>query len=533
MPTVSVVIPVRNGAKDLACCLESLQGSRADMLELIVVDDGSSDQFRAIAEAWGATFVQATGSGGPAAARNQGAALAKGELLVFFDADVCVHLTTLAQIQARFTGDATIDALIGSYDDQPAAPGFISQYKNLQHHYVHQHGNTEAATFWSGCGAIRAEIFRGAGGFTETYRRPCIETKFSVEKSTGKSLQAAATPSPAPADAPAESGSVPDIPERFVAYVFDDAHLQFDELARVRAAAIRQLANLAKTDRAAFYTTSGQNQVDFTGDTGKLRDALRRMQPRSTSTRSQTPECPEIGEYMADRIANRSDTVALNAAALEYAICQVGPAAQITPAQQAAFQALLQSAKNSIPDLARRVLTVQAHDTQVTFTVLKDVLHRMSAMPGQRIVVMISPGFITPEEQEDKDAAIDSAIPANVLISALDARGLWTDATADASHAGGRITEAVRPGEDRRQGTGPPAFQVHGQAASRRTLQRLGDPSRRAGADGALYRATARKSLRGAGSRARISGRFRRSRPARSRCSHQGVRRVRHQWRQG
>jgi hypothetical protein len=65
--------------------------------------------------------------------------------------------------------------VIGSYDDTPADPGFISQYKNLFHHYVHHASRTEAWTFWAGCGAIRREIFLAAGGFDESYTRPCVE----------------------------------------------------------------------------------------------------------------------------------------------------------------------------------------------------------------------------------------------------------------------------------------------------------------------------------------------------------------------
>jgi GT2 family glycosyltransferase len=170
-----VVIPVLNGAEYLARCLEALKYSQTPALEYIVVDDGSSDNSRAIAEACGAMLLRTQGRSGPAAARNLGALHAKGELLLFIDSDVRVRPDTLTRIQARFAADPGIDALLGSYDDEPAASGFVSQYKNLQHHYVHQHGRTDAATFWSGCGAIRAEVFRAADGFSEAYARPCIE----------------------------------------------------------------------------------------------------------------------------------------------------------------------------------------------------------------------------------------------------------------------------------------------------------------------------------------------------------------------
>ena len=70
---------------------------------------------------------------------------------------------------------AGLDAVFGSYDDRPGDPGFLSQYKNLFHHYVHQQGAEQASTFWTGCGAIRRSVFLDLGGFTDDYGRPCIE----------------------------------------------------------------------------------------------------------------------------------------------------------------------------------------------------------------------------------------------------------------------------------------------------------------------------------------------------------------------
>ncbi len=68
-----------------------------------------------------------------------------------------------------------LSALIGSYDDDPHTKDFLSQYRNLMHHYVHQAGQEAASTFWSGCGAIRRRVFEEVSGFNETYGRPAIE----------------------------------------------------------------------------------------------------------------------------------------------------------------------------------------------------------------------------------------------------------------------------------------------------------------------------------------------------------------------
>lgn len=173
--TLSVVIPVLNGAEMLALCLDSLNQSTTPADQCIVVDDGSWDNSAAVARAAGATVVALPRHAGPAAARNRGARYASGDLLVFLDADVCVRADTLERLRTRFENDPGLDAVFGSYDDEPAAPGFLSQFKNLFHHYMHQRGRREASTFWSGCGAVRREIFLAAGGFDESYKRPCIE----------------------------------------------------------------------------------------------------------------------------------------------------------------------------------------------------------------------------------------------------------------------------------------------------------------------------------------------------------------------
>jgi glycosyltransferase involved in cell wall biosynthesis len=173
---LSVVIPVYNGTEDLQRCLAALAASHYDDFEVLVVDDGSTQPVEPVVTAYGYRYLRLAGPGGPARARNHGAAHANGKYLVFIDADVCVHQDTLVRFAERFTADPMLDAVMGSYDDTPAASNFLSQYKNLFHHYVHQAGDGESRTFWSGCGAIRRELFLSFGGFdAQRYRRPAIE----------------------------------------------------------------------------------------------------------------------------------------------------------------------------------------------------------------------------------------------------------------------------------------------------------------------------------------------------------------------
>jgi GT2 family glycosyltransferase len=173
---LSVVIPVHNGGDDLRRCLAALATSGRPPDEVVVVDDASSDTSAAVAESFGARVVALPGGPrGPAAARNRGAAQAGGDTLVFVDADVAVHPDTLARIERTLVEQPSLAALFGSYDAHPTARGLVARYKNLLHHYVHQHGRREASTFWAGCGALRRDVFVALGGFDESYGRPSIE----------------------------------------------------------------------------------------------------------------------------------------------------------------------------------------------------------------------------------------------------------------------------------------------------------------------------------------------------------------------
>jgi glycosyltransferase involved in cell wall biosynthesis len=175
-PFFTIVIPVYNGGFFLHRCLQALAGSTFQDWELLVVDDGSTDGSAGLAKTFGAGVLETTGRIGPAAARNLGARSARGQYLYFIDADCAVHPDTLARSAQILRSDPQLDALFGSYDDEPGAANFVAQYKNLFHHYVHQNSREEAATFWTGCGAIRRSRFLALGGFAaERYRRPSIE----------------------------------------------------------------------------------------------------------------------------------------------------------------------------------------------------------------------------------------------------------------------------------------------------------------------------------------------------------------------
>jgi len=172
---VSIIVPAYNSARLLGECLSALAASTEPPHEVVVVDDASTDETAEVAAAMGARVVRRVANGGPAAARNLGAASASGDVLFFVDADVAVAPDAVGRVAATLAGASELAAVFGSYDAQPRAPGVVSQYRNLLHHFVHQHGNHEAFTFWAGCGAVRRAVFTAVGGFDERPVRHFIE----------------------------------------------------------------------------------------------------------------------------------------------------------------------------------------------------------------------------------------------------------------------------------------------------------------------------------------------------------------------
>ena len=113
-----------------------------------------------MAQEAGAELVRLDQRSGPAVARNTAAKNAAGDILIFMDADTSVHPDTLARIASKFRETPELDAVMGSYDQRPSAPGVVSQFRNLLHSFVHHRASHYASTFWAGCGAVRKDRFR-------------------------------------------------------------------------------------------------------------------------------------------------------------------------------------------------------------------------------------------------------------------------------------------------------------------------------------------------------------------------------------
>ena len=178
MRSISIVLPVYDAQPYLERVLRPVVAAaqQREVVEAIAVDDSSSDESAEMCRRAGLTVIPSGSRRGSAACRNIGARAASGDVVLFVDADVVIHDDVIGKISEVFENHPDCVAVFGSYDDQPAARGWVSQYRNLLHHYIHQRGSQEASTFWAGCGAVRQREFFAVGGFDTTrYPVPSIE----------------------------------------------------------------------------------------------------------------------------------------------------------------------------------------------------------------------------------------------------------------------------------------------------------------------------------------------------------------------
>jgi VWFA-related protein len=263
--------------------------------------------------------------------------------------------------------------------------------------------------------------------------KPQSLTAFTVENnqpaSAGKppapaAATAQATPAgepPAPAAAPAKAAPaqaepVLALPERYVAFYFDDLVVSFEDMVRMREAAEKFIeSSLQPTERAGIFTSSGLGVLDFTADRAKLRQALAHLRPRPRTVPAEL-DCPPLTDYEAYAIVEQHDSIMLGIATWEYIACACGGNASECPDPQARAK-----------DEAIRTWSDDQTQSRQSLRVLLDLVRRLGLLPGQRSVLWLSQGFLTFDLHSDLNELTDRALREHVVISALDSRGLWVD----------------------------------------------------------------------------------------------------------
>jgi VWFA-related protein len=247
-------------------------------------------------------------------------------------------------------------------------------------------------------------------------RKPQAISSFSVETPESHTASALASPDADAgysSSADAIGGKATVLPRRFVSLVFDDVHLSMEDATFVRDSATRLFGALAASDRVAINTTSGQFSQDFTDDQELLKKALLGIIPRSMTARA-FHDCPDVNYYEADLIVNKNEAQALAVAAEEAVQCAFGGNEQ-----------MLSQARTMAMVAAERAVSAGDAESQYAYRHIEDVARRLASMPGQRVLVFVSPGFLQTTIQSEASEMIDRATRANIVINTIDARGLY------------------------------------------------------------------------------------------------------------
>ena len=245
-------------------------------------------------------------------------------------------------------------------------------------------------------------------------RKPQTISTFSLETPASHTIPVVTVSDHSEADVEKVQPAVPALPQRFVSLLFDDLHLSMEDAVYDRTAATKIFDSMAPSDRVGIYTTSGQFAQEFTSDHEVLKKALNQIIPRPLFN-SAVHDCPDISYFQADLIENKQDSQALAVAAED--------------AVQCAFngdETKLAQARALASGVATRTVNTGDSSSDFTYRHMEDVLRRLSAMPGQRKLVFISPGFILSTLLLERVDIIDRSNRAGIVIDTLDARGLYT-----------------------------------------------------------------------------------------------------------
>jgi VWFA-related protein len=263
--------------------------------------------------------------------------------------------------------------------------------------------------------------------------KPHEVSAFTVERRGGPETNSgtnstSSQPSPREQPAPAtDTPQAPTLPKRILVFLFDDLHLNASDLVYAKKAAASALDNAVdSSSMAAVVTISGKTNSGITRDRAVLLNAISSIQSRSLY-RSDAAECPRIDYYQADLIENKHDGPALGDAVRQVFDCN--------PGLDIKFD--YNVAQNTAESAARRVLNVGNQDGRVTCASIAEFVRRMAPMPGQRTLILVSPGFLSVEQEAmaAEQQIVELAAQSNVTISALDARGLYTTELTASDHS--------------------------------------------------------------------------------------------------
>jgi VWFA-related protein len=226
-------------------------------------------------------------------------------------------------------------------------------------------------------------------------------------------------------------------PRRFTVFLIDDLHVSPSDLGKIQRLGTKMLdPALAETDMAAVVSMTGANS-GLTRDRVQLEQALLKLKARNLYQRG-AKLCPDVDYYKADLIVNKRDGTAL-----EYAIQQTLACANLDP------QRMRNIAESMVRSAANNALVAGDQDTRSGLAAIREYVRKMAALPGQRTLIVVSPGFLSEgsEAMSEKAHILDLAAQSQVTINTLDTRQLYAT-EGNASEHGPGSAMAMQTGYD-------------------------------------------------------------------------------------
>ena len=299
----------------------------------------------------------------------------------------------------------------------------------------------ETPTFQSSVNLVRVPVVvrdkagRTVGGLQKSdfhltdLGKPQEIAQFVVEGSAAAKPTERQTKAEIP-DEPAAAAK-PVAPTRFVAFVFDDVHLTVDELANVRVAALKHVEQgIPPQERVGILTLSGNVSLELTNDLAKFRETLAKIAAIPTRT-----HFPPASFYMATQFIRSPGDESLTCTSTPSCAVTCDPRMPAVLATQTSVTAdclhLTCEQIQAAPPIARATLRSVYNDgageAANAFHILNNIVRLLASMPGDRVMILVSPGIYLPDElQRSLSESIDRATRAGVIINTLDARGVYT-----------------------------------------------------------------------------------------------------------
>jgi VWFA-related protein len=203
-------------------------------------------------------------------------------------------------------------------------------------------------------------------------------------------------------------------PQRFIVLLFDDLHLSFVDLENAKKAGEKALDGLLEgSNQVAVLSLSGKVASGLTRDRAKLQEAILSLKSQGDYLHI-NEVCLKIGYLQAWLMEFPQEADAFRDAAMQLIAC----GASSNP----------QDAERAARLIAQRIVKVMGRDYVESFSAIDEIVRRMATLPGQRALILISPGFEIrdPEVSAAQSQMINLAAQSNVTISTLSARGLYT-----------------------------------------------------------------------------------------------------------